>query len=56
MRYLVTTQDGNPPFLTKWFEPENHFNSDVGMVVYNLVDLKYTTDGVTWSNIVMDRL
>ena len=53
MRYLITTKN-NTPFITKWFEPENHFNPD--MVVYDLVLNKFTTDGVNWHEITIDKL
>ena len=55
MRYLITTKN-NTPFLTNWFEPENHFNSDDGMIVYDLKLEEYTTDGVNWYEIEIDRL
>ena len=55
MRYLITTNESEPG-LTKWFEPENHFNAEIGMVVYDLYLNKYTTDGVTWSDIEIDHL
>lgn len=55
MRYLITTKV-EPPFLTKWFEPENHFNPDIEMIVCDLVECKYTTDGATWHNIEIDHL
>ena len=56
MRYLITTEGTHPPFFTKWFEPENHFNKDLGMVVYDLHEEMYTTDGVTWNEILVDHL
>lgn len=56
MRYLITTKKTYSPFLTKWFEPENHFNSDLDMVVYDLVENKYTTDGKKWHDIEVDHL
>lgn len=55
MRYLITTKD-NPPALTKLFEPENNFNPDVGMTVYDLYLNRYTTDGKTWNEIIVDHL
>ena len=42
--------------LTKWFEPENHFNPDIEMIVYDLVEYKFTTDGKTWHDIEADHL
>ena len=55
MRYLITTP-GQKPFMTKWFDPENHFKPDVEMIVYDLSELKYTKDGVNWYNIEVDEL
>ncbi len=55
MRYLITTST-NQPFLTNWYEFENHFNADLGMVVYDLELEKYTTDGFTWFDIKSDHL
>ena len=52
MRYLVTTE-GYPAFLTKWFDPKNHFIP--GMVVYDLAENKYTTDGKNWNEIKIDQ-
>ena len=54
MRYLITTED-SPPFLTGWFEPEN-FNADSGMIVYDFLENKYTTDGEKWHEIEIDHL
>ena len=55
MRYLITT-DITGPFLTNWYEAENHFNAEVGMVVYDLYTNKYTTDGTTWIEITTGHL
>lgn len=56
MRYLVTTTQ-HPPFFTANFDPENHFDSnESGMVVFDLLLCKYTTDGVTWIEIETDQL
>jgi len=55
MRYLITTNN-NVPFLTKWFDPENHFNKQDEMVVYDLVNYIYMDDGITWKLIDIDHL
>lgn len=57
MRYLVTTLN-HSPFLTEWFDPENHFNPDpdMGMVVYDLFKKTFTTNGMDWRNIELDSL
>ena len=56
MRYLITTKEVKSPFLTNWFEPENHFNPDIEMIVYDLVERKFTTDGKNWHDIEIDHL
>jgi len=55
MRYLITT-NVQPPALTEWFIPENNFNADVDMTVFDLALNKYTTDGETWQDITIDHL
>ena len=55
MRYLVT-MNGNPPFLTKWFEYDNHWQDGINMVVCDLQNLTYTTDGKNWNPIEIDQL
>lgn len=55
MRYLVTSQFYTP-FLTDWFDSENHFNPDAEMIVYDLVEKKYTHNGVDWFDLSVDHL
>jgi hypothetical protein len=55
MRYLVTT-NSTSPFFTDWFDAENHFNSEIEMVVYDLSECKFTSDGKTWNRIEIDHL
>lgn len=55
MRYLVTI-NGNPPFLTKWFEYDNHWQDGINMVVCDLQNLTYTQDGKTWHPIRQNQL
>ena len=55
MRYLITTNI-EPPFLSDWFDAENHFNAEVGMVVYDLAKGVYTADGEKWEQIEEDHL
>jgi len=56
MRYLITTKEVKSPFLTDWFDPENHFNPDVEMIVYDLYNYEFTTDGKIWHKIEVDHL
>jgi hypothetical protein len=51
MQYLITTKTGEQ-FFTDWFDPENNFNAEAGMVVYDLYYGKYTTDGKNWKEII----
>ena len=53
MTYLVT-QPNYAPFLTNWFDSENHFTED--MVVYNLLNNSYTTNGIEWIELNIDHL
>lgn len=55
MRYLVTSTSYEP-FLTDYFMPENNFNKDADMVVYDLENETYMTDGVSWQIIKEDHL
>ena len=52
MRYLITTPD-QPPFFTKWY---NHENYQSGMIVYDLLTLLFSEDGVNWNEISIDKL
>lgn len=53
MRYLIINLK-EKPFLTNWFEPENHFI--IGMVVFDLLEDKYTMSGELWHDIEIDHL
>lgn len=55
MRYLITTKC-HSPFITKWYSYENNFNTKFGMIVYDLVENKYTIDGENWKDIEIDHL
>jgi hypothetical protein len=56
MQYLITTKETDKPFLTDWFDAENNFNPNIEMIVYDLVNLVFTTDGKTWKPINIDHL
>jgi hypothetical protein len=55
MRYIIIfdghTQD---PFLTKWFEPLNHWVE--GMTVIDTADNTWTRNGVDWITLEIDHL
>lgn len=55
MQYLITTKT-DTPYLTPWFDVENVFNPEIGMIVYDLQLYRYTTDGVNWKDIEIDHL
>lgn len=57
MQYLITYTDLRfYPFYTKWYEYENHFSEDSGMVVFDLINHLYTTNGKDWQSIPEDHL
>ncbi|MEI6410265.1 MAG: hypothetical protein WCR52_12835 [Bacteroidota bacterium] len=53
MRYLIF-QQGEKPFFTNWFDPENMFVA--GLVVVDLQTQKFTDDGVNWIEVEFDTL
>lgn len=55
MRYLVITSTYEP-FRTDWFDSGNNYNEDIDMIVFDLWNNKYTSDGKTWQEIVCDQL
>ncbi|MGN6247366.1 MAG: hypothetical protein ACTHNG_03360 [Ginsengibacter sp.] len=55
MRYLVTSKF-HSPFFTDWFDCTNHFNVELGMIVYDLVRFCFTLDGKEWEPIEIDHL
>jgi hypothetical protein len=55
MRYLIITNN-DPPFVTNWFNKENHWQNNVGMVVCDLQEMIYTTTGDVWDKIEIDNL
>lgn len=56
MRYLITQGQFSPPFFTDNFDPENHWQEHVDMVVYDLNCSLYTIDGKEWKPIAIDGL
>jgi hypothetical protein len=56
MRYLVTTTDGNKPFITNWFDSDIHFIKKSGMIVYDLYFNRYIDDTGVWNVIIIDSL
>ena len=58
MKYLVTYIENGIPkaFYTNWFDIENNFNSEVGMVVFDLSNHKYMVNSLGWTDIQVDHL
>lgn len=60
MKYLVIIIDPatgeKSAFYTDWFQAENHFNPEVGMVVIDQTQHLVTFDGETWQDIEDDHL
>lgn len=58
MNYLVTYIDNGTlkAFYTNWFDVENNFNPQVGMVVFDLVNHKYMVNGLGWIAVEEDHL
>lgn len=54
-RYLIT-MDGEEPFTTEWYDYENNYRSDLNMVIYNLHNHTYSTNGIDWKSIETDHL
>ena len=52
--YLITTKI-RAPFLTRYYQSDM-FNIEVGMIVFNLSEMKYTIDGINWIEIEEDHL
>jgi len=58
MRYLVTyIENGTQQaFYTNWFDVENNFNPEVGMMVFDLITHKYMVNSLGWTDIKEDHL
>ena len=55
MNYLITYHlNRYPPFFTNEYDFENHYMP--GMTVYDLLQKKYSTDGLNWMDIDLDDL
>jgi len=53
MNYLIHPKDSEP-FLTRYYEYDNHYVE--GMIVYDLINEAYTTNGIDWKEITTDHL
>lgn len=53
MNYLIVIKNSEP-FYTNWFDAQNNFAE--GMIVFNLLNHTYTTNGKEWHEIKEDNL
>jgi len=58
MRYLVTYVENGlqKAFYTNWFDVNNNFNTEVEMIVFDLIAHKYMINGLGWADIEEDHL
>ena len=58
MKYLVTYIENGlqKAFYTNWFDVENNFNSEIGMIVYDLINHKMMVNNLGWTDIEFDHL
>ena len=59
MQYLVTYTDSEgiqQAFYTHWFDVENHFNHELSMVVFDLVNHCFMSGSLGWVDIHEDHL
>ena len=56
MSTYIIFKPGDAPFMTKWYQFENHWEPDTGMMVIYLPYRKYTVDGVSWHELESDHL
>jgi hypothetical protein len=54
-KYLILT-DQNKPFFTNYYEYENHYNNEITMIVFDLINNLFTADGINWEKIEEDHL
>lgn len=55
MNYLIISNTYEP-FYTNWFNAENNFNADDGMIVFDLLSGKHTINGTDWIETKQDHL
>jgi len=58
MRYLIVHQhEGKQQaFFTHWYDYENNYNADSKMIVFDFVNMSFTTNGIDWDVIQYDNL
>ena len=58
MRYLVSYVENGITvvFYTEWFDVDNNFNEDIGMIVYDLHNDKFMSIRGEWNDIKFDHL
>lgn len=55
MQYLIITKEHNP-FLTNWYQYENHWVEGSFLMVFDTINYKYTKNGKDWLDIELDHL
>ena len=57
-QYLVTYSENGTlqAFYTHWFDVENNFDPDKGMIVFDLLNHKYMVNTLGWADIEEDHL
>jgi hypothetical protein len=57
-RYLITYSENGKchAFYTHWFDVQNNFAPDKGMVVFDLLNHKYMVNTLGWADIEEDHL
>ena len=54
MRYLIITNI-QAPFITDYFDFENQYNYEIGMIVFDLKEMKYIDGAGIWYEIEEDH-
>lgn len=54
-RYLIT-MDGEEPFTTEWYDFQNNYRADLNMIVYDLHNNLYSTNGIDYKELENDHL
>lgn len=56
MNYLIILPADDYSFFTNWYDYENNWIPDIGMIVVNVNANKITFDGINWTEIKQDEL
>jgi len=53
-QYLIIFEDGSLPCTTNWWTHENNYN--VGDKVFDLINMRWTDNGIDWYDLEEDHL